>query len=387
MAALPPEVGDALKLFDPAGREEFPTFRGAVTCNVRRPIGPGGKFTFDTDIRLADAAGSLVGFPYPLSGLTGELKVRDGYVDVIGVKAKRGDATLVADGRVAWATDSEQATAPTTTPTDATTRPAVAAADRPRTDLRITARNLPLDDALLAALPEEPRAWVRRTGVRGRLDVDGRLAPPKRRPSPAPTTGPSPTTAPAPAPSLDFDLNIALRDGSARPEDGKFEITDLTGRMHLTPDGLELTGVRGRRGDGEISGGGTVAWAGGKATLALALSARNLLAEPALYALLPVDAKKAWDEVQPVGTADADVTYAGSPSDDAKAAPVVAIDLTREPAPTTLPTTLPTTGPASILPGLRGRSARATFRSRSRASRTGWTSSRVRSTSPPASSH
>ena len=64
-------------MFDAPGKGQFPIFRGGFTCEVLRPFGIDTEWQVTTNIRLDEAAGQLVAFPYPMSGVTGELTVTE----------------------------------------------------------------------------------------------------------------------------------------------------------------------------------------------------------------------------------------------------------------------------------------------------------------------
>ena len=348
--AFPPEVRDALKIFDPEGTGRYPTFRGSFVCNVVRPLGVRTPWSFDTDIVLAEAAGRLTAFPYPLKNVTGELHIRNGYADIVNCTMKRdGDAaTLALNGRVAWGVGGKPAAPP---PGDEHSAPvAVTAAaavgrnpfrqgepQRPKTELRVTARNVPVDQDLLNALPPDHRACLEKMRIAARLDIDGRVfesaaadgvppaprepggsaAGPARKPVPGSATASlTPAAAVTPAPHarrlpLDYSFGITIADARLRPLGGDFEITRGAGRLIVTPRGLELVGLNGRRGDGRVTADGAIDWSAGRPRAGLTVKATNLKLEPALYAVLPPAAQRSWQEVQPRGTIDADFTFRG----------------------------------------------------------------------------
>jgi hypothetical protein len=310
MQAFSPEVHQALSLFDAPGKGEFPQFRGAFSTHVLRKIGANQRITYDTDISLVDATGALVGFPYPVRNIAAEIRVRDGYVDVVSAKMHRGNATLDVNGRVTW-NDPAAGAAPTADPTA----------------LTVTVRNLPVDDDLLGALPPDCTDWIRKTGVKALLDVDGTLrAPPMAIEHPDADATTRPSTA-----GLDYDFAITLHDGSVRPRNGAFVVSDVGGRMRLTRDRLDLLTVHGRHDKAALTAKGSVTWTGDTPHLAFTASGSNIALEPSLYALLPPAARDAWDELQPLGTLDAEVSYA--PVDTpVVAAPTVRVDLTTAPA-------------------------------------------------------
>ncbi len=353
MQAFSPEVHQALSLFDAPGKGQFPQFQGAFSTHVLRKIGANQRITYDTDIKLVDATAALVGFPYPARHVQADVHVRDGYVDVESAEMRRGNATVDLSGRVSW-NDPAAGPVPTTGPTA----------------LTVTVRDLPVDDDLLAALPADCADWIRKTGVKGLLDVDGTLhAPPATIEHPG-AAGQPPASRPSAA-ALEYDFAITLHDGSVRPRNGDFLVTDVGGRMHLTRDRLDLLTVHGRHGTGTLSAQGSVTWTGDTPHLAFTASGQNLLLEKSLYALLPPAARDAWDELQPAGTLDAEVSYA--PVDTGAApGPTVRVDLTAAPAIASIEPVVPAAPTPSVAdsglpPGFRAtlkpRSLTATLRS------------------------
>ena len=289
MAALPPQVREALKVFDAPREGVFPQFKGNFSCDIVRPPGPRQRWTFDTDLDLLDAGGRIVGFPYPLKHVHGQVKVRDGYVDVVQVTMPRGAASAVVSGRVRWADDHGR--------------------DQPLDmNLTIAATSVPVDKDLIGALPIEQGAWVKKLGIGGKLNVSGRIfttVPPDWRGSIAPGEKP-------PDPPIQYDLNIGVRDGTIWPADGLFSISAVNGKLHLTQDRLDLLELSGRRENAQVTAKGSVALAGKRPQVELHASVKNLSLDRPLYATLSSDAKKAWDEVQPRGTADAQIDYRGT---------------------------------------------------------------------------
>lgn len=386
MAAFPEEVREALRIFDPAGTGEWPKFNGSFECSVFRPPGKFQRWTINTDIQLREASGALTVFPYPLEKVSGKLAIRDGYVDIIGASMQRGDATLNVDGRVRWKPERP----PGSRPLIGTTRPATPhAPGAPRDkqpsqispDLKIVARNVPIDEDLLSAMPGDRRKWLERIGVGGVIDVDGRVfrkTPDAQQPTGSARAESLNDQPPAPAPSLasliDQDFQITLRNGTAWPGEGTFAISDLSGRMRLTSDRVVLSDFQGRRGDATLTGRGTITWlapmtpqpAGNahaetpgtdtprspRPHVALFAQASNLLLDSALYQALPTTAREAWDQVRPEGTIDIDLSYSGAP-DDAPAQPQTSSDAiaAAEALPAPVEALAPATRPASIASG------------------------------------
>lgn len=273
-AAYPPEAQDAVKMFDAAGNGEFPKYHGSFSCDVHRPPGRGKKWDVDVRINLDDANGAFVFFPYPLEHVRGKLRIGLDHVDIVAATMHKGASSLVIDGPITFGHG----------------RPLTPA-------LTITARNVPMDKQLVAALPDEQRQWVEKLGIGGAIDIDGnvfrsdKLSHPKNESD------------------IGYDLRIAMRDGTAWPVDGTFAVSALAGVMQLTPHQLVLSNVTGRRGASDISGSGTINWAQRPPVIDIRAAAKDLLLDTSLYKLLPESARRGWDAVRPQGTVDAELRY------------------------------------------------------------------------------
>jgi hypothetical protein len=113
-----------------------------------------------------------------------------------------------------------------------------------------------------------------------------------------------------------FDLGITLHDGTLWPAEGTFSVSDVSGHLHLAQDGLQILDLHGKRGKAQLSTEGAITWAGGPPEVVLRAHAIDLGMDAPLYAMLPVDGRRAWDEVQPQGTIDADMTFRWKEGDE-----------------------------------------------------------------------
>ena len=124
------------------------------------------RWAVTTDIKLDDAEGSLVAFPYPMSGIRGEIRVMDDHLEIIDARMQRANATLNVSGRVDWRNPGES---------DDPRAPIAKSGSSLRPNLKIAAKNVPIDNDLLAALPEKEREWLSRMGAAGNFDLEGML--------------------------------------------------------------------------------------------------------------------------------------------------------------------------------------------------------------------
>jgi hypothetical protein len=334
VSAFPPEVQEAVRMFDPTGTGEFPKFKGSFICDVHKPLGKGSKFQTKIEVMLDDASGAFVLLPYPLEHVHGKLLIDEDKVDIVAATVKRGDATLVIDGSVGFGKD----------------KPIVP-------DLRITARDVPLDRQLIASLPENRRRWLEKIGIGGKIDLDGRVfrdpALLKRAPVAAASVKPEEGKLLHAAPDLTYEFNIGLKEGVAWPSGDSFAVTNLSGELKLTPETLVLSKVKAKRGDAEISAEGSVSGLEEIPEAILSAWVKNLALDQSLYQLLPPSAREAWDAVQPEGTIDAELSYSGLVQPKRQPVPALAVTIasaddafSATPATPALPTTLPATAPA-----------------------------------------
>ncbi len=276
LASLPAPVREVLARFDADGKGLMPTFAGGFRCNVVRPPGPDQHWTFDTDLDLRRAAGKFAGFPYPLEDVTGRLEIRGRTVRLLNVSGRHGGATVAIGGKVEWG-------------------PPVGLYEMPpglkdvRPDLTIAATGVPIDDDLLAALPAGRRVWLDKLGVKGLLDAAGTV-----------TTGDANS-------AVNFDLDVAMKDGRIKPDGGPFEVKSVGGHLRLTPQRVVMSDLTGTRDgasltlDGRIT---TPAEKGDHPVLDLVGAAKNLAFDAPLRGILPAAAQAGWDAVSPTGRAD-----------------------------------------------------------------------------------
>lgn len=289
-AAFPRRTREALKYFDAPGRGEFPRLRGGFTCDVVRKFGIESHWTVDTDIRLDGADAMPVSFPYLLSGLRGNVIIHDDSVDVVNMTMKRGESELVIDGRITWDTLQSEETPDRFDPQLPDRAPRLV-----KPDLTIRARNVPIDEDLLAALPPGQRRWISSIGLGGVFDVDGKLVPPSVA---GEDTG--------------YDLNLTLRDGVLWPVDGRPVLRDVAGSFKVTPQRLEIHEARGMRQECEVRARGSVDTAGDSHHVELSVEADDLPLNSDLRAILPGTVRDIWDMIRPQGRLDLRLHYSGT---------------------------------------------------------------------------
>ena len=203
------------------------------------------RTNFDFTVKLRDATLWPNEGTFALNEVTGELRLRPETMSLVRVSGRRGDASVVASGTVSWPRDE------------------------PRVQLAIEATNLLLDNGLYGILPPGGReGWdlVRPEGtVDARISIAGAVGE-GRNPG--------------------YELTILPRKLAVTPTVFPVRFADVTGKVHVTPERVELTGLIARRGESRITlgGGGDLQGAG---AWNLTLAADQLVFDKELAAALP----------------------------------------------------------------------------------------------------
>jgi hypothetical protein len=279
--AFPPPVRKAMKIFRGPGDEPFPQISGDFDCRVFVPPGVEMRPLVDVDLNFSDGAGKLTDFPYPMEQMHGTVAIRDGYLDVNDVHFTHGKSTVRLGGRVTWPVDLPP-------DADVIAKP----------NITVDARDVPVDATLLKVLPPEASNWLRSVGAAGIIDVNGMVTP---KPN-----------AVSPKDSIAWDMNVAVRDGSAKPRGSEFAVSDITGKLAVHTDHLEVEQLHGKRGDADLNATATINWSNQNgADVHIDGTGTHVQLEPALHDLLPPDAQAAWKTLDPQGVLDAHILYHG----------------------------------------------------------------------------
>jgi hypothetical protein len=310
--AMPWDVRGALHIFDAPGKEDLPVFFGNMAASITRKPGPGQRVLLNLDLDLVDGQGQLREFPYYSPHVSGKMTVHTDWIEIKDVTVRgNGDGIAKLKGYVRWADEHDHLQ-----PIDI--------------DVQIAAQNVPMDETLISSIPRAQQPPLRKLGAAGLMSCEGRIytiVPPDWREHTAP--GKKPVDPPP-----RFDLMIGMREGTIWPSDGLFSVSNVAGSVHLTEQKLDVIDLHGNRDGAQIAATGTLEFGGPSAGINLRFTGRNVTLDRPLYAMLPPDGRRAWDELRPSGTMDVTVEYAGpfesaKPQTLASAAPK--LDLPPEP--------------------------------------------------------
>ncbi|HEX8323995.1 MAG TPA: hypothetical protein VF595_08775 [Tepidisphaeraceae bacterium] len=275
--SLPPLTRKAVLNFDAHQTGTLPSFRGDFGCDVHRAVGLGQPWLITTRLDLADGSGVFKGFPYPLSGVSGSLKIYEDHVDIQSVKAPAGGGTLELNGAINWIRRNPVTDEPIVQP-----------------DLTIRTRGVAIDDKLLGAMPPSRRAFLKRLGLGGLLDIDGRIeasAPDSEEPA--------------------VDLKAKLTNGFARPPAVRVAIDDLRASVRIKGERADVDSFTGTLAGAAVTGTATAEQKGDDARVSAEAQIAGLRVEAAPLVALPPDAAKAIRSLHAKGDIDVTVRYGG----------------------------------------------------------------------------
>ncbi len=168
--ALPSEFKDVWRTLRPGGRADV-----AVSVQYKVPS-QAEKVDYQLDINATDAEMTYQDFPYTLRGLSGHIVATPTRIVLDGLKAREGKMSAALNGFILLGDRRDKAV------------------------LSIHAKNVPIDKALIGALPKEMSSLTKRFRYGGTLDIDLKKlslvrahAVPVSQPATAATTRPSRT--------------------------------------------------------------------------------------------------------------------------------------------------------------------------------------------------
>ncbi len=275
--SMPPQTRATVLRFDPDKTGKLPIFKGDFECSIHCPTGLSRQWDIVSALDIASATGKLATFPYPLKDLSMRMIVHDQFIDIERSEMRRGDGIVSVTGKIDWSRR-------------------IPGTDEPlvQTNLSLTARKMPIDDDLIAALPAAKQKWLRQANLAGIIDIDGKIIP--ENPDSDEST---------------VDLDVRLSDGSIRLGEGKIELKDLSAAAKIAGSKATLTNANAKRGDATIEAKATLDWTDeSDPRITANASVRDLLIDAPLLASLPEKPRAAAKGLKPEGTVDLDIDYA-----------------------------------------------------------------------------
>ena len=292
--SLPVGVRRVLQEFDADGNGLFPTFEGSFTCRTTRTAGDAGEWNTQTDIDVQRSSGMLQSFRYPLKDVSAKIRVTDDAVEISDAKMplSGGEATLSGTFRL----DEDV-----------------------RTPLTLRATGVPIDAAMIAALPPAAARVLEQLGASGHVDLGG-------------------TIGIVPHGDADFDFEATVREATLRPLNGPLMLTAVNVDLHVGDRDVTVKHASARRGQTAVTASGRVDMpAVGPSAIDLTVSATVLPLDKPLAEIAPAQARAAWDRFAPSGVIDLSVRLQGDAADPAVAWTLTPRQLSAQPAPLAAP--------------------------------------------------
>jgi hypothetical protein len=257
-AALAPPHRRLYDLYAPAGTADAEV---AVYRAPERDAQP----EIAVHLALVDCQFKPAGFPYLLTGATGEINIWPGRAELVEVRGRHGQARIAISGEVLSPPDQEL----------------------PEVRLKITGQDVPLDEDLQQALPERERAVMQSFHLLGLADLEGTV-----------------TTGPETGGRLEYDLDIGLKNARMIYEPFPFQAEQLTGRLHLAKGTCRVESLVGFNSGARIEARGWIEQRPDDYALDLMLNGTDVvLGEPLRGALGP-EMRSVWSHLAPRGRVD-----------------------------------------------------------------------------------
>ncbi|MCK6456073.1 MAG: hypothetical protein L6Q92_06030 [Phycisphaerae bacterium] len=259
--------------FDPRGLAR-------VSVDLKRSSGDPehGPAPWETRV-IADLVDTRVcfdQFPYPLERVRGRLAISPGVIRIDG---------LTGNPALAGALDPDTRRRPPVVRVDGyALDDSPDGAGTPTLELLVEADDLPLDDALGQALPPDARAAFRQFQPSGLVHLAGRVF---SRPGQA---------------RLGYDMWAELRGATMQYEEFPYGITDIAGRLRITPDQVTLIDVNGRHGGARVHAQGDVSRLPDGHRADLTITVRDVRLDQTIESALPAPLKRVWELLSPRGT-------------------------------------------------------------------------------------
>jgi hypothetical protein len=234
------------------------------------------------DVTFLDGSASFEKFPYPLTGITGRMRIEGGRFDVQGLTARRGRTTVRVSG---WASG--------------------AASEHASLDLQIAAEDVELDDSLAAALPASARLDYDRIAPTGRASLAGRLF-----------------TKPGSDDFL-YDFVTNLRDATVAIPGTTARLTDVQCQLHVLPDELAVESLTGHFGESPIRLQGKLTRRP-ELMFTFDAASEKLLLDDTLRTALPSGWQSKWADFKPAGAVRLNVHVESGGQGPATSQPAVA---------------------------------------------------------------
>lgn len=261
--ALPGEYRESWDLFQLSGAAD-------VITRITRPEGPPGtysKISVTVEGELLDGRACYRVFPYAIEKLTGRFIIGDG-LRLENIRGEQGTATVEIKGSTGRGPGGQV-----------------------QTDWEISARQVPLDEKLIAAMPGRVALALEQLHLKGQADFSGRVF----------------RTAEMEAASFKFEAD--LLDSALSYEEMPYELEECSAQVTIEPDRVRVRQFKGLHGPATVEGGADVDFGQEQTRFALDIAGRDVELDDALFKALPEVFGQTCRRLHPTGSVDLRVDY------------------------------------------------------------------------------
>lgn len=230
----------------------------------------------ELEIDMLGGEADYLHFPYHLENITGRIRITPEQVEIIDLLSSSQDSSITLNGKV---TDIRSS--------------------RPRYNVVIRAKNIPLDSRLKAALPYSQRSFYDNFEMTARTDAEIKVFPNhvgKRQ--------------------VEYIARVSIKDATMVYKDFPLPLTNVNVKATLTPSDTTITEMSGKNGDGTVKINGKV-WPSNeeysKPGYCLELDAENIKVDGGWLKALPADSYKVLSSLRPEGSVNVSANLSVDP--------------------------------------------------------------------------
>ena len=216
-------------------------------------------------LNLLDCRFRYENFPYVLTETTGQVNIFPGRTEIVNVRGRHGPASVTFSGEMLWP--------------DVKVPPDVR--------LKVVGTDVPLDEDLEAALPENDRAVMRVFHLSGAADIEGTV-----------------TSTAETKYQLAYDLDVALKGARMVYEPFPLEAEQVTGRLHLARGTCRIDSITGYNSGARIDARGWIEQRPDDFAMDLVLEGKDVILGESLRGALGPEMRSVWSHLAPQGRVD-----------------------------------------------------------------------------------
>ncbi len=261
--ALPPHYQKVWKMFNPKGY-------GNSDIILHRRAGKNQNWHRKITLVLTKAQGCYDKFKYPINNLSGVMYVENNTLYLRHLQGKDANASLEISGIVQHINTN-----------------------KPQVNIKILAKNVPIDNTLINALPPQAGQLIRNCQLKGITDFDGEL-----HSNNIDKTNSDNSDNKSP---LNYTFKCKLKKIRICHKDFPYPIENLKGTLTITPKHVIINGVFARKDNQQLRASGKLILGQRHQEITLKIFADNIPIDSQLYKALNPTQKRIWNALAPSG--------------------------------------------------------------------------------------